>query len=84
MGRKKTILNYPGAKQPFVPAWLHKYRPSKPEHILIAVAKKELEELKRKWHDSEPGASAYNAGSELRVVMHTIAGMRIMAESEGL
>lgn len=54
------------------------------EHILIAIAKKELVELKRKWHDSDPGVSAYNIGSELRVVMNTIAGMRIMAEFEGL
>jgi hypothetical protein len=54
------------------------------EHILIAVAKKELEELHSKWHDSEPGASAYNIGSEMHVVMNTIAGMRRMAAFEGL
>ena len=54
------------------------------EHLLIAIAKKELAELKRKAHASEPGASAYISNSELQLVMNEIIGMRRMAEFEGL
>lgn len=54
------------------------------EHLLIAVAKKELAALKQAAHDSEPGASAYLANTSMLVVMNVIAGMRQMAEFEGL
>lgn len=60
-----------------------KHIPS-PEHLLIAVAKKELAELKRKAHSQEPGASAYISNSEMLMVMNEIAGMRRMAKFEGL